>query len=99
MQLSVIIVNFNVRVFLENALHSVFKAMEGIDGEILVVDNASDDGSVDMLRKKFPTVRLFVNETNTGFAAANNRVLKECGGTYILLLNPDTIVQEDTFRV
>lgn len=99
MQLSVIIVNFNVRVFLENALHSVFKAMAGIDGEVLVVDNASDDGSVDMVQKKFPAVRLFVNETNKGFAAANNRALKECRGTYILLLNPDTIIQEDTFRV
>ncbi|HMD13090.1 MAG TPA: glycosyltransferase, partial [Bacteroidota bacterium] len=80
MQLSVIIVNFNVRVFLENALYSVFKAMEGIDGEVLVVDNASDDGSVDMVRKKFSAVRVFVNENNSGFAAANNRALKECRG-------------------
>jgi GT2 family glycosyltransferase len=99
MQLSVIIVNYNVRAFLENALISVRKAIAGIPGELFVVDNASDDGSVEMLRQKFPDVKLIVNPTNRGFAAANNQALRESGGKYVLFLNPDTIVQEDTFRV
>jgi hypothetical protein len=98
-QLSVIIVNYNVRVFLENALVSACKAMRGISGEVFVVDNASDDGSVEMLRQKFPSVRLIANDTNLGFAAANNIALREVAGDYVLLLNPDTVVQEDTFRV
>src|SRR5216684_540807 len=97
MQLSIIIVNYNVRVFLENALVSVCKAMQGLQGEVIVVDNASDDGSVEMLRQKFPAIKLIANSRNLGFAAANNIALRQAGGEYIFLLNPDTIVQEDTF--
>ncbi|MBI1804272.1 MAG: glycosyltransferase [Ignavibacteriae bacterium] len=99
MQLSVIIINYNVRAFLESALVAVRKAMSGLEGEIFVVDNNSDDGSVEMVRHKFPDVHLIVNERNLGFAAANNIALRRCTGKYILLLNPDTLVQEDTFRV
>lgn len=99
MELSVIIVNYNVRQFLENALASIQKAMSGIEGEILVVDNASDDGSVEMVREKFPDVLLTENKTNTGFAKANNIALKQARGRFFVLINPDTIVQEDTFRV
>jgi len=99
MQLSVVIVNYNVRVFLENALTSVIKAMEKIDGEVFVVDNASDDGSVEMVRQKFPRVKLIVNDRNLGFAAANNRALEKCRSDFVLLLNPDTLVQEDTIQV
>src|SRR5437899_2130713 len=99
MKLSVIIVNYNVRVFLENALVSILKALEGIAGEVIVVDNASDDGSVEMVRQKFPALKLIVNPTNFGFAAANNVGIKASAGQYLLLLNPDTIVQEDTFSV
>ncbi len=98
MDLSVIIVNYNVRAFLESALISVRKAMSGIDGEIIVVDNASDDGSVEMMQQKFPDVSLIVNKQNTGFAAANNLAMKSARGRYLLLLNPDTLVQEDTFQ-
>jgi len=98
MDLSVIIVNYNVRDFLENALTSVAQALKGIDGEVIVVDNASDDGSIEMVRKKFPRVRAIANGTNLGFAAANNIGLAESTGRYMLLLNPDTIVQEDTFQ-
>lgn len=97
--LSIIIVNYNVRQFLENALTSLLRAMEGIGGEIFVVDNASEDGSVEMVREKFPGVRLIVNATNAGFARANNAALREASGRYILLINPDTIVQEDTLKV
>lgn len=98
MQLSIIIVNYNVRPFLENCLSSLRKALEGISGEIFVVDNASDDGSARMVQSKFPEVRLIVNGKNLGFAAANNIALRQAQGTYILLINPDTIVQEDTLR-
>ncbi len=99
MDLSVIIVNYNVRQFLENALVSMMRALDGLHGEIFVVDNASDDGSVEMLKTKFPDVRLIANDTNLGFARANNLALQQARGKYLLLINPDTIVQEDTFRV
>ena len=98
-QISVIIVNYNVRPFLEHALASVTKALGGLSGEVLVVDNASDDGSVDMLREKFPGVKLIVNENNVGFARANNQAARESLGEYLLFLNPDTVVQENTLRV
>ncbi len=99
MLLSIIIVNYNVRQFLENALTSISRAIEGLRAEVLVVDNASRDNSVAMVLKSFPWVRVIANEENVGFARANNQALREAKGTYVLLLNPDTIVQEDTFRV
>ncbi|MBI2619521.1 MAG: glycosyltransferase [Ignavibacteriales bacterium] len=98
-QLSVIIVNYNVREFLSHALVSLTKALKGIAGEIIVVDNASDDGSVEMMRRDFPKVRLIANKSNLGFAKANNLALKKARGQCILLINPDTIVQENTLRV
>ncbi|MFI5251799.1 MAG: glycosyltransferase [Bacteroidota bacterium] len=99
MEVSVVIVNYNVRPFLENALNSLRKALSGIDAEIIVVDNASTDGSIEMLRSSFPEVMLIINEYNAGFGAANNTAMKRSTGRFILLLNPDTIVQEDTVRV
>ncbi|MBI5474567.1 MAG: glycosyltransferase, partial [Ignavibacteriae bacterium] len=99
MDLSVIIVNYNVRQFLENSLTSIFRAMEGLTGEVFVIDNASDDGSLEMVRAKFPQVQLIENKVNVGFAKANNAALKRAQGRFILLINPDTVVQEDTFRV
>ena len=98
MLISVIIVNYNVRVFLENALLSIQKALRGIQGEIIVVDNASDDGSVEMVKQKYPDVNLVVNERNVGFAAANNIAIEKSRGKYLLILNPDTILQEDTIN-
>jgi GT2 family glycosyltransferase len=98
MDLTVIIVNYNVREFLGNALRSVSEALRGIDGEVIVVDNASDDGSVEMVRSEHPSVRVIANDKNLGFAAANNIALREARGRYLLLLNPDTVVQEDTFQ-
>lgn len=97
MKLSVIIVNYNVEHFLEQCLQSVDKAAKNLPVEIFVADNNSVDGSVAMVRKKFPHVRLIANEQNTGFAKANNQAIREAKGEYILLLNPDTVVQEDTF--
>jgi O-antigen biosynthesis protein len=99
MKLSVIIVNYNVRQFLENALTSIFRALEGLEGEVIVVDNASDDGSVEMVQKKFPAARVVASRENLGFARANNIGLTGAKGDYFLLINPDTIVQEDTLQV
>lgn len=99
MLLSIVTVNYNVRQFLENALTSIGRALEGIDGEVIVVDNASRDNSVAMVRKTFPWVHVIANEENVGFARANNQALRVAKGKYILLINPDSIVQEDTFRV
>jgi GT2 family glycosyltransferase len=97
-QLSVIIVNYNVRHFLEQALLSVRRAMQGIEGEVWVVDNHSVDDSVRMVQEKFPEVQLIANTDNTGFAVANNQAIRQSQGRYVLLLNPDTLVEEDTFR-
>ena len=98
MDLSVIIVNYNVRYFLEQCLHAVHKAMEGIDAEVFVVDNKSVDGSAGEVRKKFPWVNLIENRENVGFSRANNQGIRASSGRYVLLLNPDTVVEEDTFR-
>jgi GT2 family glycosyltransferase len=96
--LSVIIVNYNVKYFLEQCLHSVIKSIEGLHGEIIVVDNNSVDGSTQMLNDKFPKVKLIANKKNLGFSKANNQGIKKASGKYILILNPDTILQEDTLR-
>ncbi len=98
MRLSVVIVNYNVRHFLEQALGSVRRAMQGIDGEVWVVDNHSADDSVRMVRERFPEVRLIANTDNPGFAVANNQAIRQSRSEYVLLLNPDTLVEEDTFR-
>lgn len=98
MDLSVVIVNYNVRFFLEQCLHSVLEAAKGLEVEVFVVDNRSVDGSCSMVRTNFPGVRLIENEHNVGFSAANNQAIRLCRGRYILLLNPDTVVMEDCFR-
>ena len=98
MDLSVIIVNYNVKEFLQNLIHSIYKAAQKITFEIIVVDNASDDGSVEFIRDKFPEVKLFANDKNLGFSKANNIGLKVAEGKYILLINPDTLVSEDTLE-
>ena len=90
MKISVIIVNYNVRHFLEQCLHSVYKSVAGIDAEIFVVDNASADGSCQMVREKFPGVTLIRNEQNTGFSVANNQAIRVASGEYVLLLNITT---------
>lgn len=97
MKLSIIIVNYNVERFLEQCLHSVYRALHGIEAEVFVVDNASVDGSVAMVQQRFPQVKLLVNHDNVGFSKANNQAIEESSGEYVLLLNPDTVVEEDTF--
>ncbi|MEO6904679.1 MAG: glycosyltransferase family 2 protein [Bacteroidia bacterium] len=98
MKLSVIIVNYNVQYFLEQCLYSVQKAIKNVATEVFVVDNNSVDDSVLMVQDKFPTVQLILNKENTGFSFANNQAIKIARGEYILLLNPDTVVEEDTFE-
>lgn len=97
MKFSVIIVNYNVEHFLEQCLYSVRRAMQGIDGEVFVVDNNSVDGSLKMLAAKFPEVKVIANRDNVGFAKANNQAIRISTGEYVLLLNPDTVVEDDTF--
>ncbi len=97
LELSIIIVNYNVKEFLQNLLHSIDKASVNITKEVIVVDNASDDGSVDLIKNKFPSVNLIENESNVGFGKANNQALKLAQGKFILLINPDAVVSEDTF--
>ena len=91
-----IIVNYNVREFLKQALSSVCRARGSLEMEIIVVDNNSVDGSPDLVANEFPEVSLICNTTNLGFGAANNAAIRDSRGRYLLILNPDTIVQEDT---
>ncbi|MDZ7361636.1 MAG: glycosyltransferase [candidate division KSB1 bacterium] len=95
--ISIIIVNYNVREFLRQSLLSIRKALANLAAEIFVVDNASNDGSADMVRSEFPEVKLIANRDNIGFARANNQALRQATGRLLVLLNPDTVVQEDTF--
>lgn len=94
--ISVVILNYNVREFLENCLNSVRKAIGSLSVEVFVVDNASVDDSPRMVQEKFPEVTLIENEDNVGFARGNNIALRNCRGRYVLVLNPDTLLQEDT---
>jgi O-antigen biosynthesis protein len=99
MKLSVIIVSYNVRNFLEECLYSVIRAASGIETEVFVVDNNSSDGSAEMVTRSFPEITLIANTTNPGFSRANNQAITHAKGEYILFLNPDTLVREETFRV
>jgi GT2 family glycosyltransferase len=97
MQLSVIILNYNVRYFLELCILSVQSALEHLDGEIIVVDNNSQDDSCEMMKQRFPKVKLIENKENSGFPKGNNIGAAAAQGEYICILNPDTVVAEDTF--
>ena len=98
MKLSVVIVSYNVRSYLEQCLQSVQRALEGTEGEVFVVDNHSDDDSLKTVREHYPWVRLIENQENLGFSKANNQAIRQAQGDYVLLLNPDTVVADDTLR-
>jgi GT2 family glycosyltransferase len=98
MQLSVIILNYNVRYFLELCVLSVQKAIQNLDAEIIVIDNNSSDDSCAMIRQRFPNVKLIENKENSGFPKGNNIGVAQAKGEYICILNPDTVVAEDTFE-
>ena len=97
MKLSIVIVNYNVKYFLEQCLYAATKAASKLGSEIIVVDNDSVDGSCQMVAEKFPMVTLIANKVNVGFSKANNQAIRIAKGEYILLLNPDTVVEEDSF--
>lgn len=97
MQLSVIILNYNVRYFLELCVLSVQKALSTIDAEIIVIDNNSQDDSCEMIKKRFPNVKLIENAANSGFPKGNTIGVAVAKGEFICILNPDTVVAEDTF--
>jgi GT2 family glycosyltransferase len=98
MQLSVIILNYNVRYFLELCVLSVQKAIQNLDAEIIVIDNNSSDDSCAMIKQRFPNIKLIENKGNLGFPKGNNIGVKEAKGEFICILNPDTVVAEDTFE-
>jgi GT2 family glycosyltransferase len=98
MKLSVIIVNYNVRPYLTACLDSVQRALEGVESEVFVVDNHSDDDSVEVVGRDYAWVHLINNRENLGFSKANNIAIRQAKGEYILLLNPDTVVAEDTLK-
>jgi len=98
LKLSIIIVNYNVRYFLEQCLQSVEKAIQNIDAEVFVVDNNSPDDSIAMVKNQFPQVKIIANKINVGFSKANNQAIDQSKGEYVLLLNPDTVIEEDTFE-
>lgn len=97
MKLSIVIVNYNVKFFLEQCLRSVYNALQDVSAEVFVVDNNSVDGSCSMVKEKFPNVILIENKQNVGFSKANNQAINVSNGEYVLLLNPDTVVEENTF--
>ena len=98
MHLSIIIINYNVKYFLEQCLYSVENAILNIDAQIIVVDNNSNDGSKEFFADKFPNVKFIWGKENVGFSKANNIGLGQATGKYILFLNPDTIVADDCFK-
>ena len=98
MKLSVIILNYNVQYFLQLCLQSVTEAIKGLDAEIIVVDNKSEDSSCQMVRDSFPEVILIANNENYGFSKGNNIGVERSRGEYVSILNPDTMVAEDTFK-
>ncbi|MBK0369931.1 glycosyltransferase family 2 protein [Flavobacterium agrisoli] len=97
MQLSVVILNYNVRYFLELCLISVEKAIENLEAEIIVVDNNSTDDSCQMMQERFPHIKCIQNQSNAGFPKGNNIGVTHTKGKYLCILNPDTVVAEDTF--
>ena len=97
-KLSIVIVNYNVKYFLEQCLYSVRAATTNLDAEVFVVDNHSTDDSMAYLKPKFPEVVFIENPENVGFAKANNQAIRQAKGEYVLLLNPDTVVGEDSLR-
>ena len=98
MKLSVVIVNYNVKYFLHQALNSVFKSEVNFDYDVFVVDNASVDGSAEMVQQVFPQVKLIASPDNLGFSKGNNLAIRKSTAQYVLLLNPDTIIREDTLQ-
>ena len=97
-KISIVIVSYNVRRYLAQCLDSLQKALKGIDAEVFVVDNNSQDDTMTVLPPEYPWVRFIANDDNVGFSCANNQAIRQATGQYVLLLNPDTTVAEHTLR-
>jgi GT2 family glycosyltransferase len=97
MKLSVIILNYNVRYFLEQCVLSVQSAIQNLDAEIIVVDNNSSDDSCAMIKQRFPNVILIENAANSGFPKGNNIGVAQAKGEYLFIIKPDTVFAEDKF--
>lgn len=97
-KISIVIVSYNVSKLLDECLQSVARSLRGIDGEVFVVDNHSKDNTLTMLKEKHPEVRVIANEVNVGFSRANNQAIRLSEAEYVLLLNPDTVVYENTLH-
>ena len=97
-KLSIIIVNWNTRDLLDQCLKSIYIYHPNSDLEVFVVDNASSDGSTQMIQEQYPQVRILANEQNIGFAGANNQAIRQSTGPYVLLLNPDTVVRSNALK-
>ena len=95
MDVSIIVVAWNVRELLGHCLRSVYQETRGIEFEVIYVDNGSVDGSLEMVRQEFPQARIIANKDNKGFIRANNQAIEVANGRYVLLLNSDTIVLEN----
>lgn len=98
MKFSVVIVNYNVKYYLEQCLCSLYRAIDNLSAEIFVVDNASVDDSEAYLTERFPRITYIYNKENVGFARANNQAIRQVKGEYVLLLNPDTVLPEQTWK-
>ena len=97
-KISIVIVSYNVRRYLAQCLDSLQEALKGIDAEVFVVDNNSQDDTMTVLPPEYPWVRFIANDDNVGFSCANNQAIRQATGQYVLLLNPDTTVAEHTLR-
>lgn len=98
MKLSIILVSYNVRSYLEQCLRALERATKDMDAEVWVVDNFSSDDTVAFVQRTFPSVRVISNQENVGFGRANNQAVAVASGAYVLFLNPDTLVGEDTLQ-
>ena len=96
--LSVVIVNYNTREDLKNCLNSIYNSKQDVEFEVWVVDNNSKDDSAELIETEFPKAKVIKNKANLGFATANNQVIRQTDGDFVLLLNPDTIVFDDVFH-
>ena len=99
MDVSVIIVNYNTKELTRNCLKSVFEKTKGVNFEVIVSDNGSTDGSIEMIKSEFPEVILIENNANLGFGAANNRALKIARGKYVFYLNSDTLLLNNAVKI
>ena len=97
-KISIVIVSYNVSKLLDECLQSVARALQGIDGEVFLVDNHSVDKTIAMLNEKHAEVKVIANEENVGFSRANNQAIRQSAAEYVLLLNPDTVVYENTLH-